>query len=276
MGVIASKNEFVVNGRTVLITGGSRGMGLEVGRQLAEKGASIVIVARDQKRLIEGIEYIKKGAITEDQRFHQISADLTSAAECTRVISETTAWNGGAPPDIVWCCAGSSHPTLFIDTPVSQLEAQMNSNYFSSAYMAHAALKSWLRPQALSRNGNNRTPNATGFGQVETSSPPLSRHLIFTASFLCFYTFAGYSPYSPTKAALRSLSDSLSQEMNLYAAANPHSPAVKIHTIFPATIFTESYEAENLVKTDLTKMLEESDDGQTAEIVARETPWGVA
>lgn len=34
-------------------------MGLEVGRQLAEKGANVVIAARDAKRLQEGIEYIK-------------------------------------------------------------------------------------------------------------------------------------------------------------------------------------------------------------------------
>lgn len=132
----------------------------------------------------------------------------------------------------------------------------------TSLYMAHATLKAWLRPTTKSSTSTSGTP-------------PPSRHLIFTASFLSFYTFAGYSAYSPTKAALRSLSDSLSQEMNLYAAANPASPAVKLHTIFPATIFTESYEAENLVKSDLTKMLEEGDDGQTAAVVAKESIKGL-
>lgn len=158
----------------------------------------------------------------------------------------------------MWCCAGSSHPTLFIDTPVSVFQSQIDSNYLTSLYMAHATLTAWLRP---------KSPNSAG-------PKPLARHMIFTASFVSFYTFAGYSAYSPTKAALRSLSDSLSQEMNLYAAANPLSPVVKLHTIFPATIFTAGYEEENRVKTDLTRMLE-GDEGQTPDVVARKSIKGL-
>jgi hypothetical protein len=35
------------------------------------------------------------------QRFHYISADLTSSSEAARVVDETTLWNSGSPPDIV-------------------------------------------------------------------------------------------------------------------------------------------------------------------------------
>lgn len=98
---------------------------------------------------------------------------------------------------------------------------------------------------------------------------PAPRHLIFTASFLAFYPIAGYAPYNPSKAALRSMSDTLSQEMHLHAGSHPNRPPIKVHTVFPAAILTESYEAENRIKTDLTKMLEEVDDGQTPAEVAR-------
>ncbi|KUI59706.1 3-ketodihydrosphingosine reductase tsc10 [Cytospora mali] len=268
MGSFMSTNSFPVKGRTILITGGSRGTGLEAGRQLASKGANVVIVARDQKRLQEGIEYISTGAASpETQRFHQISADMTGAETCASVMAEVTEWNHGSPPDIVWCCAGSSQPTMFIETEVSQFQALMELNYLSSAYMAHAALRAWLRPA---------TEAATPSGKGNTQSKALvARHLIFTSSFLALYPVAGYSPYSPSKAALRSLSDSLSQEMQLYAAANPNSPPVRVHTVFPATIYTESYEAENRIKSDLTKMLEEADGGQTAEVVARKSIEGL-
>ncbi|PQE06681.1 hypothetical protein CJF30_00008586 [Rutstroemia sp. NJR-2017a BBW] len=265
MGNISSKNDFEVNGKTVAITGGSRGMGLEVARQLAEKGANVVIIARDQNKLREAIEYTKLGALNPSQRFHQISADLTSASESVRVIDEITEWNGGNPPDTVWCCAGSSYPTLFIDTPVSQLQGQMESNYLSAAYMAHATLRSWLKPlEERKSDAEHDMLIGTGSG----GAPPPARHLIFTASFLAFYSFAGYAAYSPSKSALRSLSDTLSQEMNLYAAAYPHSPPVRLHTIFPATILTESYEAENRIKHGLTKSLEDGDEGQTPQVVA--------
>lgn len=233
-------------------------MGLEAGRQLAGKGANVILVARDEKKLAEGVEYISAGAISKDQRFHHISADLSNAEEAVRVIAEATEWNFGSPPDTVWCCAGASHPTLFVDTEVSKFQSLMDSNYFSSVYMAHAALRAWVRPE--------KEACTDELPPSERNNP---RHLIFTASFLALYPIAGYAPYNPSKAALRTLSDQLSQEMNLYAAANPHIRPVKVHIIFPATIFTDSYEAENKIKSDLTKMLEEADGGQTPEQVAQ-------
>jgi 3-dehydrosphinganine reductase len=99
---MAFSSAFQVHGRTAIITGGSRGMGLAVARQLAEKGANVVIVARDENRLLHGVEYVKSGALNPDiQRFHQISADLTSSSEAIRVVDEVVSWNSGCPPDIV-------------------------------------------------------------------------------------------------------------------------------------------------------------------------------
>ena len=86
---------------------------------------------------------------------------------------------------------------------------------------------------------------------------------------MALYTIAGYAAYSPSKTALRSLSDTLSQEVKLYEGAYPTAPTIRLHTIFPATILTEAYEAENLIKSDLTKMLEEGDEGQTADVCAK-------
>ncbi|CAG9951303.1 unnamed protein product [Clonostachys rosea f. rosea IK726] len=260
---MAPTTAFQVHGRTAIVTGGSSGMGLCIARQLAEKGANIVVVARDQGKLEKSLLHIKEGALNPDiQRFHYISTDLTLSNEAVRVVNEVVAWNSGSPPDIVWTCAGSSHPTLFIDTPVSTFSSQMDTNYFTSLYMAHAVLRCWLLSP----------PDTADIDPAGSATKPgnslATRHLIFTASFLSFYTFTGYSPYSPCKAALRSLTDSLSQEMNLYAAARPEEPRVRIHAVFPSTILTEGFEAENRIKTDLTKHLEEDDVPQTPEVIA--------
>ncbi|THV55330.1 hypothetical protein BGAL_0010g00490 [Botrytis galanthina] len=271
MDNISSQNAFPVKGKTILITGGSRGMGQEVGHQLSQKGANIVIVARDPQKLQQAISYIQLGAANPStQRFHHISADLCSATECARVIDEVVAWNG-APPDTVWCCAGSAYPALFVDTPVEQIEKQMASNYMTSAFMAHATLRSWLKPLEDTQAGDAASSKA----ERKSNTAPPARHLIFTASFVALYSFAGYAPYSPSKAALRSLSDSLSQEMNLYAAAFPDAPRVRVHTIFPATILTESYETENLTKHGLTLQLEEGDEGRTPHVIAERSIKGL-
>lgn len=220
-----------------------------------------MMVARDARRLRDGIDSLKKAALLpETQRFHYIPADLTDAETCLEVMSQTTEWNAGAPPDIVWSFVGAAYPHLFIETDASQLRAQMDTNYFANAFMAHAALKSWLgeaAEQAVELTTKSKT-NAT-------------RHLIFTSSFQALYSMVGYTSYGPAKAGLRSLSDALSQELQLYAAAHPSSPPVRVHTIFPATILTEAYDNENLVKPDVTKMLEETDSGQTAEVVAKKS-----
>ncbi|KAK5626644.1 hypothetical protein RRF57_002359 [Xylaria bambusicola] len=127
--------------QTAVVTGGSRGLGLEVARQLAAKGAHVVIVARHQDSLDSGIKLmqarilssfpfilsliwsVQQSALNTDrQRFHSITADLISPSESVRAVAEVKAWNSGKPPDIVWCCAGGTHPTLFIDTPSLQFK----------------------------------------------------------------------------------------------------------------------------------------------------------
>ena len=247
---------------------------------LAKKGANIIIVARSVGKLEDAIKSISVRAshmllvsinlLTRSQacaknpsiqRFLHINADLMLASESARILKEVTEWNKGSPPDIVFCCAGSCHPTLFIETPVEKLRQQMDSNYFSAAYIAHATLSLWLRPSS--------NPTSTSEVAAKESKSREPRHLIFTSSVCGLFNVTGYSPYSPSKTALRSLSDSLSMEMQLYASAD--FPPVRIHTIFPGTIFTESYIEENKIKPAITKKLEEDDGGQTPDQVAEKS-----
>ncbi|KAI0409845.1 NAD(P)-binding protein [Xylaria palmicola] len=278
MGAWFSKNDFPVEGRTVVITGGSSGMGLAVGSKLAEMGANVVIVARNRDKLASAIQQIQKCARDgEAQRFHQVSADLMTESESVRVIDEVTLWNAGNPPDIVWCCAGSPHIALFVETPASEFASQMDSNYFTSLYMAHATLRRWLGITSTTTTAEHRTYDAAAAATAPkaTGPRPPARHLIFTASFLAFYSFAGYAPYSPCKAALRALCDNLSQEMNLYNAASPAEPAVRVHTVFPSGIHGPSFDLENRMKCDLTKVLESTDGGQPAAVVAAKSIRGL-
>lgn len=107
------------------------------------------------------------------------------------------------------------------------------------------------------------------------SRRPLSRHLIFTSTICALFTFAAWGAYSPSKAALRSLVDTLSQEMQLYSAAHPEAAPVRVHALYPAKILTEAFEEEERVKPALTIMLESPDKGQTAQKVAAESIRGL-
>ncbi|OKL60142.1 3-ketodihydrosphingosine reductase tsc10 [Talaromyces atroroseus] len=253
-------NQFPVNGKTILITGASEGLGLSVAVQLAQKGANVVIVSRSLQKLEVAIAAIKAAAASPSkQRFHYIIADLTNADAADRILDDTTTWNNGVAPDVVWCCAGYCHPGLFIDVPIQTLRDQMDTVYWTSAYTAHATLKRWLAP--VSRD-------------IKTKDQQSPRHLIFTSSAAAFFTVSGYSPYSPAKAAMRNLSDVLVQEIEIYNGArrkkDANAPAtdVKIHIVFPMGMTSPGFENEQKLKPEITHIMEEADKPQLPEEVA--------
>ena len=53
---------FSLSGKTALVTGGSRGIGLAVAKGLAGHGADIAIIARDKGRLKAAKEQIEKSS----------------------------------------------------------------------------------------------------------------------------------------------------------------------------------------------------------------------
>jgi 3-dehydrosphinganine reductase len=144
----------------------------------------------------------------------------------------------------------------------------MDTIYWSATYMAHAALNSWLGPP----------PNSSDKSSTQHSSTE-SRHIIFTSSTLAFFPLAGYAPYTPAKAAMKSLSDTLVQEVAMHnaeyntkfkvAASSHNAMDIKIHALFPMGILTPGYENENKLKPPLTLMLEKGDKPQHPDEVAR-------
>jgi 3-dehydrosphinganine reductase len=246
----------------VLITGASQGMGKELVRLLAERGANLIIVARTVKNLESALEYAKSHAKNPSaQRFHYISADVSSESENARIIAESTAWNNGKMPEIVWAVAGMSTPGLFVETSTDTLRQQMNINYFASAYLAHKTLQAWWYPE---------TPYAP---QEKGAASEPARHFIITSSAVAFVGLAGYLPYAPAKAALRSLADGLRSEVQIYNGARRsnanvggQAPApfdVNIHAIFPGSILSPGFENEEKTKHPVTRELESSDPKQT-------------
>lgn len=184
---------------------------------------------------------------------------MTDAKEAERAITEIVEWNGGRDPDIVWCCAGNSHPAFFVNTPPETLKSQMDTIYWTAAFTAHATLKRWLTPLDPVRQADNPSP----------------RHIIFTSSAVAFVPISGYGPYTPAKAAMRALADTLVQEVEVYNGARSnrrnHSPSadVKVHIVFPMGILSPGFTNEQQIKPELTKHLEEADKPQTPDEVAQ-------
>lgn len=151
-------------------------------------------------------------------------------------------------PSILFCVAGGANGELgfFADLTSAQLHSCFQKNYFSAALIAHSLLRRWLKE-----------PPETKYQQ---------RHIVFTASTAAFVAVPGYAAYTPTKAALRALADTVRQEVLMYRQD------IRVHCSFPGTIFTDSFYEEQQQKPALTKQIEGSDnptDGMTAGAVSK-------
>lgn len=240
-------------------------MGLEVAKKLAQKGANVILVARDTTKLEDAKKQVAAAARdSSKQRFTWISADLAKLEENQRMLKEATEWNNGKLPDIAWQMAGFAKPDLFLDTSPEDLHKHMDVNYWSATWLAHTVLKAW-------------TEEKNEAAAKGVSKEPLPRHFIFTVSVAVFIGIAGYNPYTPSKAAVRALADGVKQEMELYNGARyhglpkgaiPSQPEIKVHVIAPGNILSPGFQEEQKTKHAVTKLLEEGDPNQTPEEVA--------
>ncbi|EPR79189.1 Short chain dehydrogenase [Spraguea lophii 42_110] len=120
----------------------------------------------------------------------------------------------------VFYCAGYCVPGYFIDLKIEDFKQMMDTNFFGCIntlkYLLHA----------------NKTPFS----------------YIAIASTVCYYTFPGYSGYSPSKAALKSFFDAAELELE--------KKNIKSYIYFVNTIDSLGFKNENKTKPEFTKYVE--------------------
>lgn len=92
MGVL---DRFRLDGKRVLVTGGSRGLGREMALAIAEAGADVVLVARDYKALAATAEEIRR----RGRQVDSISCDVGRPEACEHMCQQALADHG--PIDIL-------------------------------------------------------------------------------------------------------------------------------------------------------------------------------
>ncbi|CAL5026266.1 unnamed protein product [Urochloa decumbens] len=65
--------------RVAVVTGGNKGIGLEVCRQLASRGVMVILTARDEKRGLEAVEMLHESGLP-DVQFHRLDVSDPSGA----------------------------------------------------------------------------------------------------------------------------------------------------------------------------------------------------
>src|SRR5688500_2488795 len=178
---------FDFRGKVVLITGGSRGLGLVMARQLAEEGARIAICARDPNELHDAVDDLAaRGA-----EVVAVPCDVTSQESVGRMVAEVVKRFGGV--DVLINNAGTIAVGPMETMTVADYEEAMRTHFWGPLYTTLAVLPH------LRQRGGGRIVNISSIGG-KIAVP----HLL---------------PYSASKFALTGFSEGLRAELqkdNIY------------------------------------------------------------
>ena len=128
-----------MKGKTVIITGASSGIGLATAKNLAEKGAKVVLAARN-------LEKIENEATVLKQNGHEVLAvktDVSDESSCKNLIDKTTENFGKI--DVLVNNAGISMRAIFEDLDLSVLKKLMDTNFWGTVYCTKYALPHLLK-----------------------------------------------------------------------------------------------------------------------------------
>jgi len=115
-----NNSPFSLSGKTALVTGGSRGIGLAIAKALAENGADVAILARDKKRLAAAKKQLRcKKAWT-------FAYDLEKTERIEKIFNAIVKETGGI--DILVNCAGATIRAKAEDITTESFENIMNIN----------------------------------------------------------------------------------------------------------------------------------------------------
>lgn len=227
------------NQKHIIITGGSSGIGKATAKLFASRGANLTIIARNSEVLKQAKVEIQAAQINQNQEIFTLSADVSSHEQAENAIQEATTKFGGV--DILITSAGIAHPGYFRDLPLAVFEQAMAVNYWGSFYCIRAVLS--------------------------TMEAQKSGRLVLISSGVGLIGIYGYTPYSPTKFALRGLAESLRGELK------PLGIGVSI--VYPPDTNTLQLIAENQLKPVETKRITGTVEPLEADDIAKEIIRGI-
>jgi NAD(P)-dependent dehydrogenase (short-subunit alcohol dehydrogenase family) len=136
---------FDLTGKTALITGGSRGLGLQIAESLGEAGAKLLLTSRKAADLEEAAAHLKTLGIDASW----IAADASKPEEIERIVDEAMAKLGHV--DVLVNNAGATWGAPAEDYPLEAWDKVMNLNIRSIFLMSQAVGKRSMIPRKQGR-----------------------------------------------------------------------------------------------------------------------------
>lgn len=195
------RREASLNGLVVLITGGSRGLGLALAHQFAAEGCLLAICARDAAEL----ERARQELASQGATVHTFTCDVTDREQVTKLAGDVVDQYGRI--DILVNNAGSIQVGPIDNVTIQDFEDAMSVMFWAAVYTSLAVIPD------MKNRGSGRIVNITSIGG-KVSMP----HLV---------------PYSCAKFAAVALSEGLRAELRRFG--------IKVTTVVPGLMRTGSH-----------------------------------
>lgn len=160
-------NPYTLNGKTVLVTGASSGIGRATAIECSKLGARVIITGRNEERLNQTYSML------EGEGHLSIIADLTSDVDIEELVKVIPEIDGLVNNAGIW---QDSKPVNFIKR--NELERAFQTNVFACILLTKMVLKK----KKINKGGS----------------------IVFTSSIASFRSTPGLGVYAATKAALAS------------------------------------------------------------------------
>jgi NAD(P)-dependent dehydrogenase (short-subunit alcohol dehydrogenase family)/rhodanese-related sulfurtransferase len=180
----AHAHAYAFAGRAVVITGGSRGLGLVLARMLVDEGARVTLIARDATELARARQDLIARGAAEDQVL-VIPADVRNPQSIQTAVAQAVEAFDGV--DVLINAAGIISVGPIQHMGVHDYEDAMATHFWGALYASIAALP------VMRKQGHGRIVNI--------------------ASLAGKIALPHMGPYSASKAALVSLSESMRSEL---------------------------------------------------------------
>lgn len=186
-----------LEGKVALVTGGNSGIGLESAKAFAREGAKVIITGRNQETLDAAKTEIGEGTIA-------IQGDVSDLSHIEDVVGKIKEEYGSL--DVIFANAGIAVPTPITDITEEHFDQHFNINVKGLLFTVQKSLG------ILADNAS----------------------VIFNASIVKDKGFAGFSVYSATKGAVRTLARTLATELK--------ESGIRVNSISPGPIATPIYD----------------------------------
>jgi len=202
---LAQKRKIDFRDKTIIITGGSRGLGLEMARLLALEGANLALCARDQAELDRAQSELSQYQVD----VYAEVCDITNKTQIERFVENVRQALG--PVDVLINNAGVIIVTPYEHATETDFRQAMDTNFWAAFHMVNAVLPHMMARPA-SEHSRGRIVNVASFGG-KVAVPHLA-------------------PYSTSKFALVGYSEGLRAELL--------KDNIQVTTICPGLIRTGS------------------------------------